>query len=131
MKLLLLPLLLLIGGTLSSGPPPPRFPESQIARGAEVFVNQCASCHGAGGDEMVDHGPPLSDERFWEVWSGRSMRSLYSRIISTMPASEPGILEPQDVLDVTAYLSGVEAAGDVQVTDPDALNDVPLRAPAF
>lgn len=105
------------------------FSEAQISRGAEVFVAQCVMCHGATGEEAVDWGPALHGESFWKNWEGRPTRALYSRIISTMPASEPGILEKQDVIDVVAFLTGAQPAGQSHVTDPDMLNRARLKNP--
>lgn len=109
----------------------PSFSADQVARGAEVFVTQCAQCHGSAGEDVVDVGPELSGDNFWKTWSGRPARALYSRIISTMPASEPGILDPQDALDVTLYLGGIvpDEKARKRVTNPDALNIIRLADP--
>ena len=73
---------------------------SDVAAGAKTYATVCAPCHG-GADS---HATNLSGERFLSEWSGKSARALYARILSTMPQTDPGSLDTQTVLEVTAYL---------------------------
>lgn len=68
--------------------------------GAAQYAARCAACHGADLDGL-EHAPPLRGEGFLSGWRGERQRKLYSRIISTMPADDPGSLDPADVLAVT------------------------------
>ncbi len=70
------------------------------APGAAQYAAQCAACHGPMLDGF-DHAPPLRGAGFMSGWTGEKQRKLYSRIISTMPVSDPGSLEPADVLAIT------------------------------
>jgi S-disulfanyl-L-cysteine oxidoreductase SoxD len=99
----------------------------QLAAGAAAYATHCAACHGA---DLIglEHTPNLKGETFWANWSGKPARLLYSRIISTMPLSDPGSLEPKEALDITAHILSINrqpipAAG---YGGADELNEVPL-----
>jgi cytochrome c len=79
------------------------YSDAQAARGARVYEANCARCHLANlkGNEMA---PALADDSFLSSWDGKSVRSLYRLIVSTMPADNPGALDAGDVLDIVAYL---------------------------
>jgi S-disulfanyl-L-cysteine oxidoreductase SoxD len=99
----------------------------QVSRGQVAYVSHCASCHGetlSGG-----WGPPLKGTQFLGQWADKKARSLYSRILSTMPASAPGTLPPKTVLAVTVYLlrqNGV-AVGTKATTSVNELNAIVIR----
>lgn len=102
---------------------------AQVERGATLFVAKCATCHG-GGSEASEVGPQLSGAGFWDVWAGRPTRRLYSRIISTMPASDPGSLSSDEALAITGFLAVQGEPTGRGVDAPAALDRVPLAAPA-
>lgn len=108
-------LLLLLAGAARAGDEPP---------GAALFATRCAGCHGTGEGT----GPSLISDRFRTAWHGQSARRLYARIISTMPANDPGGLAPGEALAVTLYLIDRNgfAHGAVPVETADGLNDVKL-----
>ncbi len=108
----------------------PFFAGAQATHGQSLFARQCAACHGAdlsGGE----HGPSLKGGQFWNEWDRESARSLYSRIISTMPPDSPGSLMEKDVIDIVAYLLRENAVphGDQTVGSANDLNEVQLRRP--
>lgn len=90
--------------------------------GHALFVARCGICHGANA-EGGDHGPILHDPDFWAQWAGGPARKLYSRIISTMPADDPGSMPPAEVTQIVDYLSrlntgtGIGAAPDASALD--------------
>jgi len=103
------------------------FSVAQTQSGQAAYGAKCASCHGAelqGGE----HAPPLRDERFWSEWAGSSARSLYSRIISTMPPDDPGSLAERDVIDIVAHLASENGmrAGTATIEHAGELNNVKL-----
>ncbi len=104
------------------------FSQEQVEKGAELFAAKCASCH-AGGLESNQYGPSLTSADFWDVWSGRPTRRLYSRIYSSMPATAPGTLTPGESLVVTGFVATGGVASGKGVTAPDALDAVPLAKP--
>jgi cytochrome c len=106
------------------------FSPDQVEHGAKIFQEKCASCHGSqleGGD----HGPPLKDDGFWQEWSGKTARSLYSRIISTMPPDDAGSLAEKDVIHILAHFAAVNGAapGAKPLERADELNNIPLERP--
>lgn len=103
-------------------------PEAQAEEGARLFAAHCTVCH---GDAMTggDHGPSLKGAAFWSEWQGQPARTLYSRIISTMPASEPGSLSPDETMALVAQIAranGHPLARPVQ--SPDQLDAITLAA---
>jgi mono/diheme cytochrome c family protein len=112
--------------------PSPQLAASQAAMkkdpGTQIFQQKCSACHGEslqGGD----HGPSLKDDRFWEEWEGQTARSLYSRIISTMPMDDPGVLAEQDVIKLVNHIVVTSGGnlGDKLPEKPDDLNDIKLH----
>jgi mono/diheme cytochrome c family protein len=75
------------------------YSDEQAQRGRTVYETKCASCH--DGSSM---GPQLKDNTYLADWENKSVRTFYSRILSTMPESDPGSLKENEVLDVIAYL---------------------------
>jgi cytochrome c len=55
----------------------------------------CAECHTV---------PEFSDNAFKLKWSRRTLGDLYTFIHQNMPDSAPGILTPQQAVDLTAYI---------------------------
>lgn len=108
--------------TASLGPDRALAVDTPTDSGHEIFVARCGICHGADA-EGGDHGPALRDPDFWAQWSGGSARKLYSRIISTMPADNPGSVQPAEVAEIIDYLArlnsgtGIGAARDAEALD--------------
>jgi quinoprotein glucose dehydrogenase len=102
------------------------FSEEQAARGKTSYDNLCSTCHEGGG-----MGPALTGSEFLASWENKTARSLYSRILTTMPSDAPGTLSEQEVLDIVAYLISANGfpAGDKALEKPDELNDITIVAP--
>lgn len=97
----------------------------QADRGAKLYGFMCAGCHGTaqGGGP---YGVPLAGDTFISHWDGKRVRSLYSRIISTMPPTDPGSLAEKQVLDLVAHLLRENGfpAGSKTLPRADALNTI-------
>ena len=98
----------------------------QVERGSTSYGSLCAACHGA----MLDggRGPALRGAGFLQRWKEKTARNLYSRILSTMPVSEPGSLPPSTVLDLTLYIlkqNDLNVGPDAAIS-ADMLNSVPI-----
>lgn len=92
-------------------------------QGKEVFSRRCAKCHGAkaeGGDEAplvggkgsLNTAKPLKTIGSYWPYS----TTLYDYINRSMPFNQPGILTPDQVYSVSAYLlhlNGIILEGDV------------------
>src|SRR5262252_6176173 len=79
------------------------YSKAQAARGGAAYKDSCFVCHGEtakGGDS----GPALSGESFMDDWNGRSVADLLEKISTTMPASDPGTLKPEQYVDLVAFL---------------------------
>ncbi|MEM9658956.1 MAG: PA14 domain-containing protein, partial [Planctomycetota bacterium] len=68
-----------------------------LQRGAEIYREQCASCHGAKGQGVDDvYSKPLAGER--------SIEQLARRIERTMPEGEPEVCVGDDARQVAEYI---------------------------
>ena len=75
------------------------YSDEQAKRGQTVYDTKCGACHDGSG-----MGPQLKDDAFLEEWQNKSVRTFYSRVLSTMPENDPGSLKENEVLDVIAYV---------------------------
>src|ERR1700761_9139673 len=66
---------------------PGPFTEAQAQAGQALYKTRCAGCHDGGGETG-----PLSGPGFLSVWKGRSTHDLYTRIKTTIPFTNAGIL---------------------------------------
>jgi mono/diheme cytochrome c family protein len=82
------------------------YTSEQAARGASLYANNCASCHGSalGGGESA---PPLTGGEFFSNWNGLTLGDLFERIRISMPADRPGKLSRAEDADVLAFMLSV------------------------
>ena len=99
----------------------------QIAAGAEAYATQCAACHG-GDLAGSNHAPALKGAVFGMALAEKPSRLLYSRIISTMPLTDPGTLAPKMTLDITTFILSVNKQRIPQsgYQKADELNSIPI-----
>ena len=72
--------------------------EERFEAGRVIYVNQCADCHGFGGQGGTDaHQDPLVGDR--------SLESLVRRIVRTMPEEDPDLCVGQEASDVLLCVS--------------------------
>src|SRR5690349_10621629 len=97
------------------------YSEAQASRGKSVYDAQCASCHEGGG-----MGPSLTGDEFLASWDNKTVRALYSRVMTTMPSDAPGTLQQQELLDLMAYLVRANGfpPGSESLSSPDELNTI-------
>jgi mono/diheme cytochrome c family protein len=78
------------------------YADAQAKRGQAVYADNCAACHGPmlGGDI----GPALAGPRFVARWKDKSVADVFEKIQTTMPASAPGSLTPEQTADVVALV---------------------------
>jgi len=92
------------------------YTSEQAERGAALYANNCASCHGSalGGGESA---PPLTGGEFSSNWNGLTLGDLFERIRTSMPADRPGRLTREQDTDVLAYMLSVSEfpAGKVEL----------------
>jgi len=118
-----------VGGMVLANEAPSDAP-TQVKAGAGSYAEHCASCHGQQLTGTT-HAPGLSGAAFLKSWEGKPSRQLYSRIISTMPLSAPGSLEPAMALDITAFVLWVNKQAIVSsgYKAADELNDRLIKSP--
>jgi mono/diheme cytochrome c family protein len=98
------------------------YSDAQAARGKAVYDKQCSSCHDGG------MGPSIKGDDFLASWENKTVRTLYSRIMTTMPSDEPGSVPEPDLLDLVAYLIRANGfpAGDKALESPNELNTIKI-----
>jgi mono/diheme cytochrome c family protein len=110
------------------------YSEAQALRGLALYGQHCASCH---GHDLHGHDdaevPPLVDEPFAAQWGDGPLSALYRKVSVTMPARDPGSLQPQEAADIVAYLlqANRAPAGRAELPpDIAALERILIPAPA-
>jgi mono/diheme cytochrome c family protein len=75
----------------------------QAKRGEALYKEQCAACH---GDNLEGSGPmpPLAGMDFLANWTGKTLGDLYEKTQTTMPATAPGTLSPEQTVDIVAFM---------------------------
>ena len=79
------------------------YTEEQAKRGADVYAEKCAMCHGdsLGG---VESAPALTGPAFYATWEGETLNSLFERIRMSMPQDNPGSLSRAQNADIVAHI---------------------------
>ena len=75
----------------------------QAQRGAQLYEQACAECHGAdlsGGDMS----PSLVGGEFVWTWNGLSVGELFERLRVSMPQGLPGRVSRQAKADILAFM---------------------------
>jgi mono/diheme cytochrome c family protein len=75
----------------------------QAKRGDTIYKEQCAACH---GDNLEGAGPmpPLAGKDFLTNWQGKTVGDLFEKTNTSMPATAPGSLTPEQTADIIAYM---------------------------
>ena len=79
------------------------YTEEQAKRGADVYAEKCAMCHGdsLGG---VESAPALTGPAFYANWEGETLNALFERIRMSMPQDNPGSLSRTQNADIVAHM---------------------------
>ena len=95
--------------------------------GAQIYAAHCIQCHSPGMTGGV--GPALKGKDFVAKWDGKRARQLYSRILMTMPANNPGSLSTSEVLALVRFIAQQNALAKLgpPLKSPNELNDITLR----
>ena len=95
------------------------YTDGQARRGAVLYAQKCASCHGPDLDG-VGQAPPLAGKDFTQGWVELSAGDLFERIRISMPADSPGSLRRPDVANVLAFMLSRSAY-------PAGQNELPIE----
>ena len=103
----------------------------QATKGEAVYKEQCAACH---GDNLEGSGPmpPLAGKDFLSNWQGKTLGDLFEKTQTSMPATAPGTLTPEQTSEVTAYMLSTSKypAGAAPLADKmDDLKMISIDAP--
>ena len=103
----------------------------QATKGEAVYKEQCAACH---GDNLEGSGPmpPLAGKDFLANWQGKAVAEVFDKTQTSMPATAPGSLTPEQTADVIAYVLSVGKypAGSADLPGKaDDLKQITLDAP--
>jgi len=102
----------------------------QATRGKAIYAKNCASCHGAAL-EGIGTAPPLADSEFKGSWDGQTADDLFERMITSMPADQPGRLGRQENADLLAFLltsNGFPAGSKELPADAESLQKILFKA---
>jgi mono/diheme cytochrome c family protein len=78
------------------------YSDVQATRGAGAFDVACSGCHRA--DLTGNSGPALRGQRFASQYAGKDLRTLFTKIATTMPKNAAGSLAENVNLDIVAHL---------------------------
>jgi mono/diheme cytochrome c family protein len=106
------------------------YSELQATRGAASYDQACAGCHRP--DLGGANGPALRGERFARNFAGRDLKTLYTKIATTMPRGAAASLGDAVYLDIVAHILRENGfpAGERELTDEalSGLQVLPGRA---
>ena len=78
------------------------YSEAQATRGAASYDTSCAGCHRP--DLGGANGPALRGERFARIFAGKDLKTLYTKIATTMPRGAAASLGDAVYLDIVAHI---------------------------
>ena len=101
----------------------------QAKRGETAYRQNCALCHGAqlAGTE---NAPGLLGDDFLKLWYGKSVAELSKQIQEKMPKDSPGILKPQQNVDILAVVFAANkfpAGAEELPNTPTVLADIKIE----
>jgi len=99
------------------------FTAAQAAKGEQVYMTFCVSCHPAG---------TYAAPSFREKWHGAPLAKLFDLVTETMPKTEPGSLDTRDYVHVISYILKINGAPPGKTPLPDdsaALGKIRLYLP--
>jgi len=107
------------------------YSDMQAKRGDALYKEQCATCH---GDNLEGSGPmpALAGKDFLASWQGKTVGDLFEKTHTTMPATAPGSLIPEQAADIVSYLlaSSKFKAGTMDLgTKVEQLKEIKIDAP--
>jgi cytochrome c5 len=105
------------------------YTDTQAARGAAVYETACSGCHRA--DLGGATGPALKEQRFAREFAGKDLKTLFTKIVATMPRNAPASLGDAVYLDIVAHMlkeNGFPAGAQELTADAlDGIRVVPGR----
>jgi cytochrome c5 len=78
------------------------YTEAQAIRGAAAYDVACSNCHRP--DLSGGTGPALKEQRFARIFAGKDLKTLYTKIATTMPRGTPASLADDVYVDIVAHV---------------------------
>ena len=76
-----------------------------VQHGSQVYMEQCAGCHGKDGAGMPSAAPPVWGPGAYNDGAGMNgVSNMAAFVQHNMPANKPGSLSAQDSYDVAAFI---------------------------
>jgi alcohol dehydrogenase (cytochrome c) len=94
--------ILALGATRGEAESTGAYTAEQASRGATVYTQYCAQCHGA--NLQGEAGTPLMGRTFLQAYGAGTAAQLYDFLSRQMPLNAPGSLSQPQYLDVTAFI---------------------------
>src|SRR4051794_32108677 len=79
------------------------YTDVQANRGAAVYDTACSNCH-RPDLSGTNNGPALKEQRFARDFAGKDLKTLYTKISTTMPRNAVGTLSETAYLDIVSYI---------------------------
>lgn len=80
--------------------------QGDAARGANVYKEQCSTCHGVDGAGVPGILPGLWGPNAYNDGAGMNqVKKMAAFVLRNMPQNNPGTLTPQQAYDVAAYVA--------------------------
>lgn len=76
------------------------YTDAQASRGKSLYQAQCSNCH----LEQLNGTPPLAGDAFRAKWAPLTVNDLFEKMRTSMPTTDPGMLTPEEYVDVIAYV---------------------------
>jgi mono/diheme cytochrome c family protein len=99
------------------------YTDAQANRGAAAYDAACSGCHRP--DLSGGTGPALREQRFAQQYAGKDLKTLFTKIATTMPRNAAGSLADNVNLDIVAHVLKENGfpAGTRELA-PDALETI-------
>ena len=78
------------------------YSDAQATRGAAAYDGACSGCHRA--DLTGNSGPALRGQRFASQYAGKDLKTLFTKVATTMPRNAVGSLAENVNLDIVAHM---------------------------
>jgi mono/diheme cytochrome c family protein len=108
------------------------YADAQASRGAQLFQQSCAACHGAALTGLGE-APALAGAQFIGDFNGLTVGDLFERIRTTMPLNNPGGLSREEYAGILAYVlkvNGYKAGPRDLYSRTEFLNTIRFEPPA-